>query len=161
LGFIEGAEDPGDVGVTPIAMDHLLTVVAPTHPWARVGHIDAERLARTPLVCREEGSGTRDVLARALAPLKMAPPALEVHSNAAVRTAVISGVTPTVISNLAVRSDLERGRLVAVYVTGIDLRRRLLSVWNTPYPTRFDSALMRLKDQFSDNSNRQNSASRH
>src|SRR5699024_11710413 len=110
LGFIEGAHKPTEFGVTPIALDHLVTVVAPSHSWSKTNTIEAAELARTPLVSREEGSGTREVLVRALRPLTLTPPALEVHSNAAVRTAVLSGVAPTVISQLAV-ADRKSTRL--------------------------------------------------
>lgn len=146
LGFIEGAQKPTEFGVTPIALDHLVTVVEPSHPWSKTKTIEAAELARTPLVSREEGSGTREVLVRALRPLSLTPPALEVHSNAAVRTAVLSGVAPTVISQLAVAEDLRTGRLVAVTVAGIDLQRRLLAVWNAPRQKRFDAALAQLRE---------------
>src|SRR5699024_10994265 len=91
---------------------------------------------------------TREVLVRALRPLTLTPPALEVHSNAAVRTAVLSGVAPTVISQLAVAEDLRTGRLVAVTVAGIDLQRGLLAVWNAPRQNRFDAALAQLREGF-------------
>lgn len=146
LGFIEGVHTPGDFDAMPIALDRLVTVVAPGHPWATTKAIEAAELARTPLVSREEGSGTREVLVRALRPLLLTPPALEVHSNAAVRTAVLSGVAPTVISQLAVAEDLRAGRLVAVDVAGIDLQRRLLAVWNAPRQKRFDAPLAQLRD---------------
>lgn len=45
--------------------DHIV-VVAPTHRWARMGVITPADLARTPLVLREEGSGTRETLETAL-----------------------------------------------------------------------------------------------
>lgn len=148
LGFIEGAHVPSRVGTMPIAVDPLITVVKPSHPWAKLRRIDALELARTPLVCREEGSGTREVLSRALAPNTLAPPAIEVRSNAAVRTAVLSGVAPTVISRLAVANDLRSGALVPVEVDGIDLQRRFLAVWNEPRPRRFDTALEQLRKEF-------------
>lgn len=145
LGFIEGAQTPSGVEGTVIGGDRLVVVTPPTHPWARAGSVTPEDLSSTPLVCREEGSGTREVLERALTPLPIAPPALVVHSNAAVRTAVLGGVAPTVISELAVAEDLRAGRLIDVSVSGIDLRRRLLAVWNPPRQRRFDHALKHLR----------------
>lgn len=145
IGFIEGAQTPKGVEGAVIRSDRLVTVVPPSHPWAATPHITPERLADTPLVCREEGSGTREVLVRALAPLALAPPALEVHSNAAVRTAVLGAVAPTVISELAVAEDLRTGRLTPVAVEGLDLRRRLLAIWNAPVQQRFVDALEQIR----------------
>jgi molybdate transport repressor ModE-like protein len=54
---------------------------------------------------------------------------LELGSTAAVRGAVVAGTGPAVISLLAVRADLDAGRMVAVDVAGIKLRRALRAVW--------------------------------
>ncbi len=91
--------------------------------------VTAATLARTPLVVREAGSGTRTVLERALADLPTAVPVLELSSTAAVRAAVAAGAGPAALSAHAVRDDLASGRLVAIAVTGLDLSRRLHAVW--------------------------------
>src|SRR5699024_5222845 len=107
LGFIEGGETPGDLDSCVIGHDHLVAVVAPIHPWAedesiRSSGVDAEQLAATALIVREEGSGTREVLATALAPRPVAEPAMVLHSNAAVRTAVAGGAGCALLSELVV-----------------------------------------------------------
>src|SRR5262249_54139443 len=97
-------------------------------------------LNTTPLVGREGGSGTRDTLSAALAArlgpgTPQAPPALSVSSTAAVRAAVLAGAAPAVISELAVAEDLAAGRLVAIQVPELDLRRTVHATWNgTPGP---------------------------
>lgn len=150
LGFIEGGETPGDLGVRVIGHDHLVAVVAPTHPWAvqeeiREGGLDAEQLAATALIVREEGSGTREVLARALAPRQVAEPSMVVHSNAAVRTAVAGGAGCALLSELVVAADLREGRLVHIPVRGVDLGRSLRAVWDGPAPQRLEPSLRALR----------------
>ena len=54
---------------------------------------------------------------------------LELSSTSAVRSAVSAGAGPAVLSSLAVQDDLAAGRLVAVAVEGLDLRRSLRAVW--------------------------------
>lgn len=147
LGFVEGADDPSGLHSCVIGHDRLIAVVAPTHPWAHREGIEAEELAATALIVREEGSGTRDVLARALAPRAIAPPALVLHSNAAVRTAVAGGAGCALLSELVVTADIREGRLVHVPVRGVDLRRSLRVVWDGPWPARLDGALQALVDQ--------------
>ncbi len=141
LGFVEGTDIPRGVSSREIGRDRLVAVVAPTHPWAARGRIDADELARTPLVVREEGSGTREVLARALAPREVAPPALVLHSNAAVRTAVAGGAGCALLSDLAVADHVRSGRLQALEVTGEDLRRSLRAVWIGDLPRRLAAPL--------------------
>ncbi|TQS30177.1 LysR family transcriptional regulator [Microbispora sp. KK1-11] len=86
-------------------------------------------LAATPLVVREPGSGTRHALDRLLTGPDVAPPILELSSNAAVKVAVETGVAPAVLSRLAVAAELRDGRLIEVPVADLDLRRPLLAVW--------------------------------
>lgn len=132
LGFIEGPGAPPGLNSVVVAHDDLVLVVAPQHPWAARSRVRAEELAATPLVARESGSGTRVALRRALAPLDVAPPALELASNAAVRVSAAAGTAPAVLSRLAVDDALRAGTLVEVDVEGADLTRNLRAVWAGP-----------------------------
>jgi DNA-binding transcriptional LysR family regulator len=135
LGFIEGPSAPRGLHSLTVGGDRLVIAVNLEHPWAqREQPITLAQLARTPLVVREEGSGTRDVFVAALrtaigAALVVAEPALVLPSTAAVRAAVIAGAGPAVISELAVADDIDAGRLRALPVTGLDLNRRFRAVW--------------------------------
>ena len=134
VGFIEtpGAV-PRGLRSRTVAADRLVVVVAPGHPWARRRHaLKADELAATPLVVREQGSGTRETLARALEGHDAVGPAVELGSNAAVRAGVRAGSDPAVLSELAVATDLAHGELVAVPVAGLDLDRPIRAVWRGP-----------------------------
>ncbi|MBR7828525.1 LysR family transcriptional regulator [Actinospica sp. MGRD01-02] len=132
LGFIESPHPPAGLATRPVAHDRLIVVVANGHPWARRRKpLSVEELAATPLVVREAGSGTRETLDEVLgrAGVAMAKPLLELGSATAVRSAVIAATGPAVVSELAVRTDIADGRLAAVSVDGLDLRRVLRAVW--------------------------------
>jgi DNA-binding transcriptional LysR family regulator len=131
LGFVEGVATPPGLSGTVVAADRLVVVVAPRHPWARRrGGVTAGELAATPLVLREEGSGTREVLDRALAAHGgVSAPVLELASTTALKAAAASGAGPVVLSELAVADEVATGRLVAVPVADLDLRRPLRAVW--------------------------------
>lgn len=136
IGFIEGPEIPGGLHAEPVGRDRLTLVVAPAHPWARRrSGVPAAELARTPLVSREAGSGTRRFLEEALraqAGLERVPPAAELSSTTAIKAAVAAGGAgsgPAVLSSLAVAAELSAGTLRAVPVTGVDLTRTLRVVW--------------------------------
>jgi molybdate transport repressor ModE-like protein len=134
IGFIEGPRVPRSLRSRVIGRDRLVVVVPPSHPWARRTTVTPAELASTPLVSREEGSGTRDALtaalARSLGPAAaQAPAALSLSTTSAIRAAVLAGAAPAVLSDLAVSDDLAIGRLVQVSVPGLDLRRSLRAVW--------------------------------
>lgn len=132
VGFVESPGDLPGLREEVVAQDRLVTVVAPDHPWARRRRpVPLATLAATALVLRERGSGTRDALEAALASLGTHPAeaALELSSTSAVRAAVESGAGPAVLSHLAVAEALGAGRLCAVDVAGLDLRRDLRAVW--------------------------------
>ncbi len=132
LGFIESPSVPAGLSSRQVATDRLVVVVAPGHPWARRGRpLTPSGLATTALVLREPGSGTRQTLDRALLRhgLERARPLLELGSTTALRSAVVAGAGPGVISELAVSGDLSAGRLAVVGVSDLPLRRALRAVW--------------------------------
>jgi molybdate transport repressor ModE-like protein len=138
LGFVEGPDAPPGVRARVVADDDLLVVVSPRHPWAaRTEPIGAAQLARAPLVLREQGSGTRHVLDRALAAHGLtADPLMHLGSTTAIKHAVRDGGYATVISRLAVADELAAHDLVAVPVAGIDLHRRIRAIWRASTPPR-------------------------
>ncbi|MEU3839874.1 LysR family transcriptional regulator [Streptomyces sp. NPDC028635] len=131
LGFVEGLTLPGGLDSAVIARDRLIVVTAPGHPWARRrrGAVSAEELAATPLILRETGSGTRQVLDAALG--SPAVPLIELSSTTAVKAAAVSGAGPAVLSELVVGEELASRRLVRVPVEGVALARALRAVWPT------------------------------
>lgn len=133
LGFVESPSVPDGLPHVTVAHDRLVVVVHPGHAWARRRKpLTVAELAATALVVREPGSGTRSTLDAALAEYPRAEPLLELGSAAAIRTSVLGGVGPAVLSTLAVGDQLDRGELRAVPVAGLDLRRTLRAVWRPP-----------------------------
>ncbi|MER7680212.1 LysR family transcriptional regulator [Streptomyces sp. NPDC096934] len=130
LGFVEGLSVPAGLDSAVIAHDRLIVVTAPGHPWARRRTpLEGPELAATPLILREEGSGTRQVLDTALGGL--ARPLIELSSTTAVKAAAVSGAGPAVLSELALGEELSTHRLVSVPLSGVELRRALRAVWPT------------------------------
>jgi DNA-binding transcriptional LysR family regulator len=141
VGFVEGATLPRVLRSRVIGEDGLAVVVPPGHAWARPGaRVSPSELAATPLVAREQGSGTREVLTAALQAAARSPsakgtlaePAIELPTTSAVRAAVVAGAGPAVLSYLAVEDDVTAGRLVLATIDGLDLRRKLRAVWVGP-----------------------------
>ncbi|MEU7226837.1 LysR family transcriptional regulator [Streptomyces chrestomyceticus] len=131
LGFVEGLDVPAGLDGAVVGHDRLVVVAAPAHPWARRRtELTAAELAAAPLILRERGSGTRQVLDAALAGHGgLAAPLLELASTTAVKAAAVSGAGPSVLSELAVGEELAARRLVEVPVLGTPFGRELRAVW--------------------------------
>ncbi|BBX59485.1 HTH-type transcriptional activator CmpR [Mycobacterium shottsii] len=135
LGFVENPGPPTGLGSRVVGHDDLVVVVPPGHKWTRrPSPVTARELAETPLVTREPRSGIRDSLTVALRQvlgedMVQAPPVLELSSAAAMRAAVLAGAGPAAMSRLAIADDLAVGRLRAISIAGLDLRRQLRAIW--------------------------------
>ncbi len=116
LGLV-GAQIPAPgLAFTEFAADRLILVAPPTPAWeSESGRLSLAELKGKPLLVREEGSGTRLRLERRLRELghDLADFHIvaELGSTTAIKEAVKAGVGASVISSLAVRTDLAAGWL--------------------------------------------------
>jgi len=131
VGFIEGPRPPGRLRSRELLADRLVIVVGRDHPWTRRRRpLGAQELAATPLVLREPGSGTREVLTEALLAHGLGVvAAMELGSTTAIKAAAAAGAAPAVLSALAVRTELQAGQLVAVDCPELSLQRSIRGIW--------------------------------
>jgi len=61
--------------------------------------------------------------------MQQAPPVFELTSAAAMRAAGLAGAGPAAMSRLAVADDLAVGRLRAITIPELDLRRKFRAIW--------------------------------
>jgi DNA-binding transcriptional LysR family regulator len=136
VGFVEGDDKPPEgMSAVVVRSDRLVVVVGPGHPWAHRGSaVGGAELATADLIVREPGSGTREVLDRALRPWGGAHSSLELGSTASILAAARRGEAAAVLSALAVAQDVDAGRLVPVPTDGVDLSRALRAVWPANRP---------------------------
>ena len=132
LGFVEGPVDVAGLSTSVVGIDELVLVAAPDDRWARRrAPLTAAEIAGRQLTLREQGSGTRAVAEGAIAAAgaRMAEPAVELATNAAILGAVRAGGPPGFVSRRAATSDLAMGTLTAVPVAELDLTRRFRAAW--------------------------------
>jgi molybdate transport repressor ModE-like protein len=130
LGFVEGGDPPRHLRSAVVAHDELVLVAEPDDPVVAEGPLSAADVAATPLTGREAGSGTREVIERALLArgVPATGPVVELTTTTAVREAVLAGGSPAFLSSRFVARDVESGNLVVV-PTDLDLRRDFRAVW--------------------------------
>ncbi|OZM78121.1 LysR family transcriptional regulator [Pseudonocardia sp. MH-G8] len=147
LGFIESPGRLSGLRSREVGRDRLVLAVAPAHPWARRRRpVDAAELARTPLISREVGSGTRETAEQAVAMHgeHLVRPLLELGSSTAIRSAALAGGGPALLSELVVAADIAARTLVEVPTAGIELSRTLRAVWHAgTRPAGAAAALLR------------------
>ncbi|MFC5834817.1 LysR family transcriptional regulator [Nonomuraea insulae] len=131
VGFVEGDVSLGGLRSRKIGDTELMVVVGSGHPLRGRAPLDLAGLAEIPLVLRESGCGSRAALEKALAAIGARPTvAVEMASTAAIKAVVAAGDGVTVLSSLAVASDVRTGRLVVLPLVGGPLRLPLHAVWH-------------------------------
>ena len=125
---IVGARN-GDKNLTQTAiMDDDLRLVLPGgHPWAGKTKISLDAVIREPFIVREEGSGTLrsliELFKRENINLSDLNIIAELGSTEAVRQAIKSSIGISILSAIAVADDIQAGRLAAVDIDGMNLKR--------------------------------------
>ncbi len=134
LGLTEGTPPQDEALSARVFSEDDLIVIAPSnHPFAarapgkrRPKPITARQLCAQPMIVREPGSGTREVIDRALAACQaQAEVALILGTTEAIKRAVAAGLGLAVVSRLCVGLELAGGLLVEVPVRDLKLRRPL------------------------------------
>jgi DNA-binding transcriptional LysR family regulator len=132
VGFVEGVDAPPELRARTVARDELVLVVAAGTPLGRRRTpLTPDEVAGIALTSRERGSGTREVVERALAKhgLAMADALVELTTATAVREAVLAGSGPAFLSRRVVARDLSSGHLSVVRTSGLELTRSFRAVW--------------------------------
>lgn len=131
LGFIEGPARSRDVKVEPFLLDELVLIVPAAHEWAERTSVSSAEIRTTPLLMRERGSGTRQVIEMALERHGMKRGSLqivmELDSTEAIKSAVEAGLGAGFISRWAIAKDLRLGSsFKIVEVEGLRIQRDFL-----------------------------------
>jgi DNA-binding transcriptional LysR family regulator len=113
-GLIAGSPQDAAVVSWPLIRDHMLVLLPPGHALTGRRALTARDLRGSPLVLREPGSTTRELIEQAFQRAGVAvEPAMELESNEAIKSAVADGVGIAVMAQAAVADDVTAGRLVA------------------------------------------------
>jgi DNA-binding transcriptional LysR family regulator len=118
LGVVEAPVSNKNLVVETCRTDHLVAIVQPSHELATHETVPVSELLHYPFICREEGSGTREVIQEYLQESGVDTNDLnicmELGSPESVKGAVEAGMGITVLSRATVAKELALGTLVAV-----------------------------------------------
>ena len=126
VGLTEGFAEDADLEADVFGEDVLVAVVPPGHPLLGEKAVSAARLCAEPFLMREPGSGTREVVERALARLGIVvTPAMSLGSTEAIKRGVAAGLGVTIISRLALEAEFSARRLCPLPLSDLALTRPL------------------------------------
>jgi DNA-binding transcriptional LysR family regulator len=126
LGFIEGPLHVDSLLTSRFQDDELLPVVAPSHRLARRDAILPGELDGEPLLMRESGSGTRELIDGILRQFGIsAGPVMEFGNTEAIRQAALHDGGVAWLPALSIGAELDSGKLVALRSPQLTIRRPL------------------------------------
>jgi len=118
LGVVEAPVGNKNLVVEECKPDHLVAIVPPGHPEADREFLTFKDLVKYPFICREEGSGTREVINEYLSSVSNGPDdlkiSMELGSPEAVKGAVEADMGISVVSMATIQKELKLGTLVAI-----------------------------------------------
>ncbi len=118
FGVVESVVSNKKLSVELCKKDQLVAIVPPDHVLASASSLPAKRLLDFPYICREEGSGTREVIGEYLQDAGLNPCELDVimelGSPEAIKGAVEAGIGFSILSRATLAKEIRLGTLVAI-----------------------------------------------
>src|SRR5512136_1744822 len=127
VALVEGDVSKQRFSVETLLSDELVVIMSPAHPWAERRNLPAIELTKEPLILREEGSGTRQVILKHLEDHGIRQDQLRIAlimgSTEAIKGAVEEGLGVSIMSGWAVRKWLKQGLLKAATFKDLKFHR--------------------------------------
>lgn len=140
LGLVESVSRRQGLHYTLFRPDELVLVARPGGKYARTESVTPEALCRIPLVLRENGSGTLEVISAALAERGIRLPQLNVvlrlGSTEGIKRFVRHSDAMAIVSAFSVVDELRSGTLRIVDLDGLPLLRDFVFVHAEAHPAR-------------------------
>ena len=132
IGFVENASRRPWLHYEPLMADELVLVAGTSGRYAGVESVTVEELRSIPLVLRETGSGTREIIENALARhgigVQDLRVVIELSSTEAIKSFIRSSDTMAIVSVIALHRELADGSLRIVDIDGVDMPREFATV---------------------------------
>jgi DNA-binding transcriptional LysR family regulator len=126
LGLTEGPLVSEELESEVFFQDELVAIAPSGHPLLKKGNVTVRELCREPFILREEGSGTRAVVERALRRKGFKiKPLLSLASPEAIKNAVAAGMGLSILSRLIISLELQAGSLGVIPLKDLTIQRPL------------------------------------
>jgi DNA-binding transcriptional LysR family regulator len=132
FGIIEAPCEVAGFDAEPVMNDELMLVTPTDHPFAFRDEVTLAEVIREPMVLREKGSGTRQIMEEEL--LRHGVSEAELHvvsefgSTGAVKSAVEAGLGLSILSVWTIKHEIALGLLKPVRISGVSFSRQFFAV---------------------------------
>ena len=127
VALVEGDVSKQRFAVEVLLSDELVVIMSPAHPWVERRSIPVMDLTKEPLILREEGSGTRQIILKRLEEQGIKQDGLRVAltlgSTESIKSAVEEGMGVSIVSAWAAKNALKHGFLKATTFKDIKFHR--------------------------------------
>ena len=135
LGIIEGPLEQSDViEAHNFLEDELVLAIPSDHPFAKKESITLEELKELPYITREPGYGSRLIFEQALIDadfdIEDLNIVMELGSTTSIKSAIMGGLGVSIISKWAVQDLVKAGKVAALNVQGLTLKRSFHIILN-------------------------------
>jgi DNA-binding transcriptional LysR family regulator len=132
FGLIEAPCEVPGFNVEPVMNDELMLVTPTDHPFASREEVTLEEAICEPMVLREKGSGTRQIMEEELLRHGVSEAQLrivsEFGSTGAVKSAVEAGMGLSILSVWTIKHEVALGLLKPIRITGVSFQRQFYAV---------------------------------
>ncbi len=125
--LIEGIIDKSKYHSRLFSLEPFVPVCSPNSPLA-FGPVSFEELLQYPLILREKGSGTREILENILKQYNYSPASfqniIEIGNMAAIKQLVASDIGISFMYEIAARKEIQQGELAVIHIAGFSATRQ-------------------------------------
>jgi DNA-binding transcriptional LysR family regulator len=133
IGLVENCSRRQALEYRHYKRDELVLVAAAHGRYADVEQMKLDEVCRQPLVLRESGSGTLEVIERQLAahdvPMSALKVVMHLGSTEAIKSFILNSDTLALISVYAVREELAVGKLRIIDIENLEFTRNFEFTW--------------------------------
>lgn len=127
IAIVEGAGHYPQIAYAPFAKDEIVLVTRANNQLSKKAEISPKQLLNIPLILREAGSGTLDVIFNALGNAGINPKDLQIEirleSSIAIKQYLLYSETATFLSIQSVLSELKYNELSIIEIKGLEIFR--------------------------------------
>jgi DNA-binding transcriptional LysR family regulator len=115
VGLVEGEVNKQKLVIEKLISDEMVLIMSPLHHWAKKPSVSIMTLAKEPLIFREEGSGTRQMIEKYFLKHGISPQQIKISlvmgSTESIKGAVEEGLGVSIISKWAAKKEKRYGSL--------------------------------------------------
>ncbi len=132
IGFVEGPFNSAEITTSFFMKDELTLIASPDYFSKSPKKIKLKDIAEENFILREKGSGTRDIAKQKLDETKINYEIKHVLNNfEAIKKAIMANMGISILPKLAVKEEIERGKLVEIKIKDLKIKREFKIIYHT------------------------------